>query len=235
MPLFPPLQKSLETRDSSLASRISGLYTIADGAWNPRASLAELAEELLRGGCRLIQLRMKDQKRERVAEEAGRIARLKRVYDFTFLVNDHAEVAVEVGADGVHVGEGDLPVRELKRRHGGGLIVGYSSHSIEEAKRAEAEGADYVAFGAIFPTATKGPGHPVQGIGKLREVVLTIDVPVVAIGGIGRENIDQVIAVGPAAAAMIRALAMAPDIAAEARWFVERWARPTPADGGSPP
>jgi thiamine-phosphate pyrophosphorylase len=210
---------------------IAGLYAIADSGWNPFASLPELAEKFLKGGCRLIQLRMKSGRgsshESRVTSPemlavARQIMRLKERFDFTFIINDHADIALEIGADGVHVGENDEPVASLRKRVGRKLLIGYSSHSIEEAQKAVCDGADYVAFGAIFPTKTKGPGHPVQGIPRLRELVKSVGVPVVAIGGINRENISQVIEAGAQSVAMITALSQAPDVSAETRWFVER-------------
>lgn len=209
---------------------IKGLYTIADPSWNPRDSLCELVREFLKGGARIVQLRMKKPVdadpswEERVRDEARAISKLKEEYDFTFIVNDYVDIAIEVGADGVHVGENDMPVDEVKKRVSKGVIVGYSSHSIDEARAAVAKGADYVAFGAIFPTPTKGPGHPVQGIDALTELAASIDVPVVAIGGIVRGNLDQVVAAGADAVAMITGLTRAPSIVEEISWFVNKLA-----------
>lgn len=177
-----------------------------------------------------MQLRMKNEGRGTRDEEQGRvydvareIMKLKRRYDFTFIVNDFADIALDVGADGVHVGENDEAVASIRGMAGDRLIVGYSSHSIDEARRAARDGADYVAFGAIFPTRTKGPGHPVQGIDRLRELVRSVNIPVVAIGGINRGNVRQVIDAGASAAAMITALSQARDVVEETGWFVEKF------------
>ena len=207
---------------------ISGLYAIADDHWNPAPALADLVRMFLKGGCRLVQLRMKPDPanskggwEDRVRGVAREIMGLKDGYDFTFVINDYPRVALDVGADGIHVGQGDMPVEELRGLVGERMIVGYSSHDIEEAKRAASAGADYVSFGAIFPTSTKGPGHPVQGLARLRDLTMAVDVPVVAIGGIRRENVRQVIEAGAAAAAMITALSQAPDVVTETDWFVK--------------
>ena len=207
---------------------VRGLYAIADATWNPFDSLPQLVEQYLKGGARMIQLRMKrpdgaDEAWERcVGDTAASIAKFKRSYPFTFIVNDYVDVAASVGADGVHVGANDMAVREVKKRIRPGMVVGYSSHAIEEALEAQEQGADYVAFGAIFPTPTKGPGHPVQGINALREVVSLFRVPVVAIGGINRANVDGVIATGVSSIAMITALTGAENIAEEVRWFADK-------------
>lgn len=205
-----------------MSQRLQGLYTIADNQFRPDKSHLQLAEAFLRGGAKVIQLRMKKQTLspffiEQCAEE---IMKLKQRYVFTFIVNDFVDVALEVEADGVHVGANDMPLQEVRRKVGSKMLIGYSSHSLKEALTASTAGADYVAFGAIFPTKTKGPGHPVQSLEKLRKVVETLKVPVVAIGGIGRENFKQVLETGVASIAMITALTEAPDIATATQYFV---------------
>ena len=202
-----------------------GLYAIADPSFNPYPTIPKLALQLLRGGAPIIQLRMKhggEGHEHHVRETAREIMRFKKDFTFTFIVNDYVDVAVEIGADGVHIGKGDMPLEKVRACVPAGTIVGYSSHSLEEAREAQAAGADYVAFGAIYPTKTKGPGHPVQGIAMLKRVVAALDVPVVAIGGIGRENIAEVMGTGAATVAMITALSDAPSVSAETRWFVDR-------------
>ncbi len=114
-----------------------------------------------------------------------------------------------------------MPVIETRKRVGNKKIIGYSSHSLDEAIQAEAAGADYVAFGAIFPTKTKGPGHPVQGIEKLQTLVKTIKVPVVAIGGITQNNIREVLQTGAACVAMITALTQAPNVKIATQEFIK--------------
>lgn len=201
---------------------ICGLYAIADSAWNPCASLPELVGLFLHGGCRLIQLRMKGSPADQVFDVAREVMRWKKEYDFTFIVNDHPHVAAELKADGVHVGSNDLSVPEIRRRYGQTLCIGYSAHSVEEVITACEAGVDYVAFGALFPTKTKGGRHPVQGIDRLRQVIARVDVPLVAIGGITRHNVDAVVASGVPSVAMITALSEAEDVVRETRWFVER-------------
>jgi thiamine-phosphate pyrophosphorylase len=147
---------------------------------------------------------------------ASEVAGFKKNNDFILIINDHADIACQVGADGVHVGTNDMPVTEIRKTFGDEIMIGFSSHSAEEAKKAWEMGADYVAFGAIFPTKTKGPGHPVQGLEKLREVVAAASIPVVAIGGICRENIEGVLKTGVSSVAMISALALANDPVLEA-------------------
>jgi thiamine-phosphate pyrophosphorylase len=211
-------------------SRIQGLYAIVDSTVTPEADLASLAEEYLKGGASVIQLR--DKRRLESAERAGvfretarRIGALKSRFDFLWIVNDDLTVAQEIGADGVHVGKDDPSIEECKRtavsrgEATSPLLVGYSAHSLDEAVEAERNGADYVAFGAIFPTSTKGHAHPVQGLQKLSGVVRAVRIPVVAIGGINRDNAKDVLATGVHSVAMISALAKAADRIEEARHF----------------
>lgn len=205
-----------------MIKRISGLYAIADSGFSPSGGLVGLTRDFLRGGAKIVQLRMKGVSETEIMPVARDIFELKRDFDFTFILNDAVGIAKELGVDGVHVGENDLPVSEVRRLVGSTMRIGYSSHSLEEAVSAEKVGADYVAFGAIFPTKTKGPGHPVQGLDRLRQVVGACSVPVVAIGGVTRHNIENVLATGVASVAMITALAQAENVENETRAF-NRW------------
>ena len=206
-------------------NKIQGLYAICDNSFSPQHSHLALAQAFLRGGAKIIQLRMKNENPSQVKEVAQAILKEKEKYSFTFILNDYVELALELGADGIHVGENDLPIPEIRkivRATGRAPLLGYSSHSIKEAEQAVMEGADYVAFGAIFPTKTKGPGHPVQGLEKLRQLVEEISVPVVAIGGITKQNIDSVLETGISAIAMITALTQAVEIEEATRYFVQQ-------------
>lgn len=206
--------------------KIRGVYALCDTSLNPGISHLELAQQLVQGGVPILQLRMKGETDlDKVRSTALAILELKKRRDFLFILNDFAELATELPVDGLHVGQDDLSVVEARKLLGPDRLIGYSSHSLEEAMAAETAGADYVALGAIFPTSTKGPGHPIQGIETLRQVVAGLKVPVVAIGGIGRKNFASVLETGADAAAMIGALSLAPDIEAEARWFVEEFQR----------
>lgn len=201
---------------------ISGLYAIVDSTVTPEADLSSLAEDYLKGGASVIQLRDKrrgesEARARAFYETVKKIQALKAKYPFVWIVNDDLKIAREIGADGVHVGRDDPPIGECRKILGPDKIIGYSSHALEEALEAERRGADYVAFGAIFPTPTKGPGHPVQGLEKLREVVRAVKIPVVAIGGINRNTFKDVLATGAASVAMISALAKSEDKVEETR------------------
>ncbi|MDX1387446.1 MAG: thiamine phosphate synthase, partial [bacterium] len=164
---------------------IQGIYALCDNTFAPKESHGSLAKKFLQGGIRILQLRMKGEENlDHVLKAARDILALKRQYDFTFILNDFVELGVELGVDAVHVGQDDLPVSQVKKMTQDKILVGYSSHSLTEAQEAQDQGADYVALGAIFPTPTKGPGHPVVGLKTLKQLVDRLKIPVVAIGGI---------------------------------------------------
>lgn len=220
-----------------MKKEIKGLYAIVDNIFTPQYSHAELTQKVLLGGCKLVQLRMKPPSpqpsptrgegiaiwSDEVYKTAKEIMNFKKDFDFTFIINDFVDVAGEVGADGVHVGQNDTPVIDVRKRLGDNFVVGYSSSGgIDLGIAAERHGADYIAFGAIFPTKAKGPNHPVQGLARLKEFCTKIKKPVVAIGGINGNNIDYVLECGVASVAMIRGLTEAKDIVGETKWYVEK-------------
>ncbi|MBI4238918.1 MAG: thiamine phosphate synthase [Deltaproteobacteria bacterium] len=206
---------------------VQGIYAVVDPRFLPAGrDVAEFTRAFLDGGGRLVQLRVKDAGPALSAERrrlADAIMALKNEYDFTFVMNDDVAGARAVAADGVHVGQDDPPISVVRATLGSDLLIGYSAHTVAEAVTAAAAGADYVALGAIYPTATKGPGHPVQGVTVLRHVVQAVHIPVVAIGGITRANVDTVWQAGAAAVAMITGLTQAADVRAETQWHVRAW------------
>lgn len=156
--------------------------------------LREVLYAILDSGIRWIQYREKKESRAFIFEEAMRLKELTLQYNATLTINDHADIAVAVGAEGVHLGQDDLPIGEA-RRIAQGKIIGISTHSLSEAIRAEREGADYIGFGPIFMTETKDAGPP-KGLELLREVKRNVRIPVVAIGGINSENLLAVFEAG---------------------------------------
>ncbi len=195
--------------------RIHGLYALCDNSLCPHRPLPWLAEQLLLGGASIIQLRAKgrDATTTQQRRQAARtITQLKQRFTFCWIINDDPYLARELGADGVHIGQDDPSIQECRRLLGPSKLIGYSAHSLAEAIAADQAGADYVALGAIFPSPTKGPDHPVQGLATLKKVCSAITAPVVAIGGITHHNIQDIFSHGAAAAAMISALTTAPNV-----------------------
>jgi thiamine-phosphate pyrophosphorylase len=138
-----------------------------------------------------------------------------------FIVNDHPDIAMAVEADGVHLGQDDLPVEVARKLMGGSRIIGVSTHSVEQARAAQSAGADYIGFGPIFTTRTKDAG-PRQGIEGLRQVRKAVTLPVIAIGGINSGNLDEVLKAGADGVAVISAILSAPDPYDTAREMVDR-------------
>jgi thiamine-phosphate pyrophosphorylase len=185
-----------------LADAIRGLYAVVE---DPRACGA-----LLDGGAGVIQLRAKTAS-TRVLIDAGRALREATRGRVPFIVNDRCDVALWCDADGVHLGQDDLPIAEARKLMGARWI-GCSTHDFGQARAAVEAGADYIGFGPVFPTATKERPDPVTGLEALRRVCAAVPVPVVAIGGIGPGNVASVVACGAAAAVSISALLGAKDV-----------------------
>jgi thiamine-phosphate pyrophosphorylase len=171
----------------------------------------ELVEAVLAAGVPWLQLRCKDAPASVFLSLAREVVARARACDARVIVNDRVDVALASGAGGVHVGQEDLPIAAVRSIAGDALVVGASTHTVEEAKRAEAEGADYVGFGPMFSTASKSDALAPRPAGALRAVRDAIALPIVAIGGITEETAPAVLASGATAVAMIGALADARD------------------------
>jgi len=200
---------------------IPRLYAIIDPAQTGGLSPVDVADVLLAAGVRLVQYRDKRSTSRELFEIGGEIAERVRRATGVFIVNDRADVALALDADGVHVGQADLPV-ELARRvleSGGqeGKLVGCSTHGLDQVREADESSADYIAFGPIFATRSKEQPDPVAGLDGLREARQATRKPLVAIGGITVENAGVVLETGADCAAVIRGLLEHPDIGARAR------------------
>jgi len=204
-----------------MKGQLRGLYVIIDPALAPGRDELQVARAALDGGARLIQLRDKTREKGLQLPVAEALQRLCRQRGALFIVNDHVDLALAVGADGVHVGQKDLPVAVV-RRLAPELVIGCSTNDPEEARRAEADGADYVSVGRLFPTGSKDDTRPATAE-TLRAVKAAVSLPVCAIGGINESNIDAVIAAGANMAAVIAAVIAAPDVADAARRLAGRF------------
>ena len=192
------------------------LYAVTDRAWTGKMTLLEQVEAALQGGATCVQLREKSLDPDAFLAEARAMAALCRRYGVPFLVNDNLDIALASGADGVHVGQDDLPVEEVRRRVGSRMIVGVSAHNVREALAAQAGGADYLGAGAVFGTATKKNVTPLARQ-TLCDICRAVQIPVVAIGGVGPDNLMQLAGTGVAGAAVVSAIFGAPDITAACR------------------
>lgn len=191
--------------------RFLRLYAVTDRAWTGAHPLLWQAEEALKGGATCLQLREKALDDAAFLDEARALGALCRRYGVPFIVNDNVAVAVESGADGVHVGQSDMAAGDVRARIGADKILGVSAETVEQALLAQRAGADYLGVGAVFPTATKADADAVSRE-TLTEICRAVSIPVVAIGGITRENLPQLAGTGAAGAALVSAIFGSPDI-----------------------
>ena len=204
-----------------LRRRIFGLYVIVDPAATGGRDPLEVARAALEGGARLLQLRDKARDKGEALPLARRLRELCRDHDALLIVNDHADLALAAEADGVHLGQQDLPLPEARRVLAPRQVAGRSNATLEEAMASWEQGADYVAVGAIYPTSTKERTRP-AGLETLRRVRAQVPAPLVAIGGINAGNVAPVVQAGADAVCVISAVALAPDPRAAARELVAR-------------
>ena len=192
------------------------LYVITGDHGN-EVETARIVEAALQGGADVVQLRKKTMPKAEQYAIALALRRLTLLHDALFIVNDHVDIAIAADADGVHLGQDDLPpsvVRQLPGFHG--RLIGRSTHSLEQARTAMDEGADYFAVGPVFPTPTKA-GRPAVGTGLVSEVAAIAERPFVAAGGIDHDNAPAVVEAGARALAVVRAVYDAVDPAEAAR------------------
>jgi thiamine-phosphate pyrophosphorylase len=196
------------------------LYVILDRAAAGGRDLVDILDATIAGGCRMVQLRDKEWPSGRVLPVAERLRARCRAEGVTFIVNDRIDLALALAADGVHLGQDDLPPRLARPLLRAGMLLGLSTHSVEQARAAQAAGADYVAVGAMFPTATK-PDFELVGPDLVRKLRDEIRAPLVGIGGITPENVGDVIRAGAAGVSVISAVCAAADPERATRRFLE--------------
>ncbi len=182
------------------------IYGITDRTWlKPGESLSGVCREILEHGVTFLQIREKNLAQEAFLEEARELKDLCAQFHVPFVVNDSVEIAVQSGADGVHVGQSDIKGRNIREMIGPERILGISAGTVEEARKAEQAGADYIGVGAVFGTATKKDARNLS-VEKLREISASVSIPVVAIGGINRGNVRELSGSGVDGIAVISAL-----------------------------
>ena len=199
------------------------IYAVTDRAWTGGRSLCEQVEEALKGGATMIQFREKGLEQgdfDGILEEAEALRKLTRQYQVPLIIDDNIELALACDADGLHVGQKDMDAGEARKLLGPGRILGVTAKTAEQAKKAQAQGADYLGSGAIFGTATKADASP-MAMETLRELCDSVDIPVVAIGGIRLENIRQLSGSHVAGAAIVSGIFASEDIVRTTGCLVE--------------
>lgn len=187
------------------------LYAVTDRSWLHGRSLAECVGQALEGGVTFLQLREKELDEEHFLAEAKQIKKLTDQYNVPFVINDNIGIALACGADGVHVGQDDMPAYEVRRRIGADKWIGVSVQTVEQAKKAEADGADYLGVGAVFSTSTKLDANDVSHE-TLRAICSAVKIPVVAIGGIQKSNVLQLKGTGIDGTAVVSSIFAADSI-----------------------
>lgn len=192
------------------------LYAVTDRAWGGKLTLPQQVEAALKGGATCVQLREKNLADSSILAEAREISALCKQYRVPFILNDNVALAAQCGADGVHLGQEDMDPAQARRILGPDAIIGVSAHNVAEAKAAVAAGADYLGCGAMFATTTK---TNVTALPKetLRAICTAVPVPVVAIGGISKQNLLSLAHCGEAGVALVSAIFAAEDIEEECR------------------
>lgn len=189
------------------------LYAITDRHWLNGKTLYSQVELALKGGATMIQIREKDLDENAFLKEAEQIQSLCAKYCVPFIVNDNVELAVKIGADGVHVGQSDMAAKDVRALIGKDKILGVSAQTVEQALEAQKCGADYLGTGAVFPTGSKDDAQ-VLGVQTLKEICSAVNIPVVAIGGISKDNILELKKSGIAGVSVISAIFAQNDIVA---------------------
>ena len=213
------LLSKIQRRDK--AKRISGLYVVIDSEVLKGRNPIEAARQVIGGGAKTIQLRDKLTRKKELLTTARQLKELCAEHNVLFIVNDYLDLALAADADGLHLGQDDLPIKVARKLLPIDKILGGSAHTVEEAVAAESDGADYIAVSAIYPTTSK-EGERVVGLDRLRETREAVTCPLVAIGGITPDNAADVITAGADSIAVIRAVLEAENIENAARQIVER-------------
>jgi thiamine-phosphate diphosphorylase len=193
------------------------LYVILGREGDP----LQIADAALRGGARVLQYRGKEKPGSLQLTEASELRKLTHRYGAALIINDRTDMAFLADADGLHLGEGDLPIAEARRMLGSKKLIGATAHSLDQASRAEEEGADYIGFGSVFHTGSKSDTM-VRGLRSLTQVVRQSRLPVIGIGGIQGENVNEVMQTGVAGVAVLSAVSESDDPEAAARELVKR-------------
>ena len=196
------------------------LYAVTDRSWLRGETIFDQVEAAIRGGATLIQLREKELSFDAFLDEAIEMKALCERCNVPLIINDNVEIALRSGADGVHVGQDDVRAEDIRKMAGRNLIVGVTAKTVEQALDAQAAGADYLGSGAVFGSTTKTNARPMTRE-TLSAICAAVDIPVVAIGGINRNNISELRGTGISGVAVVSGIFAAEDIEAECRLLLD--------------
>lgn len=196
------------------------VYAVTDRTWLDGRTLIEVTEQAIAGGATCIQLREKELDKETFLQEAETLKALCESYKIPFIVNDDVDIAVRCEADGVHIGQHDMEAARVRELIGQDMILGVSAQTVEQALKAEKDGADYLGVGSVFSTGTKADADDVS-LSELKAICEAVAIPVVAIGGISLDNIVELKGTGIDGVAVVSAIYAAKDPEAAARMLLE--------------
>lgn len=216
------MKRPLLNFKSHKVSGIGRLYAVIDLSIVPVEKTAEASRAIIAGGAGIIQLRAKGFSSADMLRAARFIKAEAIRGNALFIVNDRADIALICGADGVHIGQDDLPVRAIRQTLGSGAVIGVSTHDVTEAMRAEKDGADYISIGPIFATTTKKDAETPKGLQAISEIKKNVNTPVVAIGGIKEEHVESVLKAGADAVAVISDILFSNDMQAKTTRITSR-------------
>lgn len=205
-----------------MPTALPALYAILDPEQIKNRPPQQVLEELLAGGAKLVQLRAKAMAPRDVLELANKVRAMTRHDNCHFIMNDRVDIALACEADGVHLGQEDLPLHAARKLMPNKLI-GISTHDLQQAREAEHGGADYIGFGPMFGTQTKDTGYSARGLEMLKQIRAAVKLPIVAIGGINEDNVKQVWQAGADSAAIISDILQAEDVCEKAKRIVEAY------------
>lgn len=214
------MKNLMREKDMKFDNKDLLLYAVTDRRWLKGETLSEQVEKTIKGGATFIQLREKELEEELFLEEAREIKEICRKYRIPFVINDNVDIALAVDADGVHVGQKDMEAGYVRETLGQNKIIGVSAQTVEQAVAAQERGADYLGVGAVFSTGSKADADDVSHE-TLKAICEAVDIPVIAIGGIGRDNVMQLTGSGICGVAVISALFGADDIETASRYMRE--------------
>ena len=197
------------------------LYAITNRKDESREQFSESIEKALQGGVTVLQLREKNISADELIEETAALKKICDTYNVPLIINDNVEIAIKCNADGVHVGADDMPVSEIRKRAGRDFIIGATAKTVEQAQKAEREGAHYLGVGAVFSSPTKTEAKRITKE-QLSEITKAVNIPVVAIGGIDADNITELHNTGISGVAVISALFSAEDVESRAALLKQR-------------
>lgn len=200
------------------------LYLVTDRSWQKNAPLLQQVEEALKNGVTMVQMREKDLDTAKFCILAQEMRELTSRYQIPLIINDNLQVALEVQADGLHLGQGDMPCAEARQKIGPDMLLGLSVHNLEQALKAQSQGADYLGVGAVFPTISKDDASHIPHH-LLKEICSAVEIPVVAIGGIYQDNLEKLKGSGIAGIAVISAILASEDIPLATRRLLEKLAK----------